>query len=221
MELDLKIVYELAEINGNMTDIERLTTIYAFLSSQFDLGVEGDLVEVGYNAGYTSAFLQMVNLAHGAGTRQLHVYDSFQGLPAPSPFDSYLSEGELEVSADTLRKIFHDRGLPLPRIHEGWFDQTLPTRLPEKIAFAYLDGDFYESILVSLTEVVPRLAPGGVVIVDDYCDREAAPRSWDGLPGVRAACEEYFRDRAGRQALVGVGDLSFLLYRKPVVKEGL
>jgi O-methyltransferase len=64
--------------------------------------------------------------------------------------------------------------------------------------------------------VVPRLSPGGVLIVDDYCDPVLAPRSCDGLPGVKKACDAYFAEHGGSiQPLVGVGDLPFGLYRKP------
>ncbi len=46
--------------------------------------------------------------------------------------------------------------------------------MPEKIAFAFLDGDFYDSIRDSLKLVLPRVQQGGVIIVDDYA-REALP----------------------------------------------
>ena len=43
--------------------------------------------------------------------------------------------------------------------------------LPEQIAFAYLDGDFYDSILVSLQDVYQKLTPGGICLIDYYCDQ--------------------------------------------------
>jgi O-methyltransferase len=51
--------------------------------------------------------------------------------------------------------------------------------LPDKIAFAFLDGDFYESIRDSLRLVGPRMSEGGVIVVHDYTN--------PALPGVRKA----------------------------------
>jgi O-methyltransferase len=57
---------------------------------------------------------------------------------------------------------------------KGWFDQTLPSFSPPgPIAILRLDGDWYESTLVVLEALFKHLAPGGIVIVDDYY-------AWDG-----------------------------------------
>ena len=53
---------------------------------------------------------------------------------------------------------FRKYDLPLPVIHKGWFENTLPTELPAQIAFAHLDGDFYSSIAVSLRYVYPKMS---------------------------------------------------------------
>ena len=53
----------------------------------------------------------------------------------------------------------------------------------ERISFAFLDGDFYESIRVSLELVAPRMDERGVIIVHDYHNEE--------LPGVTRAVEEW------------------------------
>ena len=52
--------------------------------------------------------------------------------------------------------------------------RTFNKRKHPKIAFAFLDGDFYESIRDSLRLVLPRMQQGGVIVVDDYA-REALP----------------------------------------------
>jgi O-methyltransferase len=112
--------------------------------------------------------------------------------------------------------VFRRWGAAPPVVHSGWFSETLDRELPNEIAFCYLDGDFYESIITGLEAVVPRLTGGGVLIVDDYSDLELAPKSWNGLPGVKKACDDYFTPRGiSMQPLIGVGDLSFALYRKP------
>jgi O-methyltransferase len=208
------MIFRLAEDNADMGDIDRLVNIYWALSSVLVFGVPGDIVEVGCNVGKTSVFLRMV-MDYFAPERELHVYDSFQGLPAPGEHDAYLKEGECQATVEQLRETFRTWGLQPPTVHEGWFEQTLPKRLPETIAFGYLDGDFYESTKTSLEHVYPRLADNAVIIVDDYCDAEKNERAFDLLPGPKVACDEFFRDKPEKvSVLVGVGDLAFGYIRK-------
>lgn len=84
-------IYELADENANMTDVQRLTTIYWTLSQVLMFGVPGDVVELGCNAGLTSVYLQML-IDEFDPSRTLHVYDSFAGLPACGPEDRYLHQ---------------------------------------------------------------------------------------------------------------------------------
>ncbi|MFJ6742979.1 TylF/MycF/NovP-related O-methyltransferase [Streptomyces sp. NPDC091279] len=208
------VIFDLAADNPNMTDLDRLTNLYWALCSVLRSGIPGDVVELGCNAGRTSVLLEMVLEAEDAG-RDLHLYDSFDGLPAPSDADRYLKQGDCKATVSDVLAVFERWNLRLPQVHTGWFEATLPRQLPDRVAFAYLDGDFYESIHTSLTHVWPRLSAGGSVIVDDYCDRELSPRAWDGLPGVKKACDEFFADvPASRRILVGAGDLAFAEFRK-------
>ena len=90
--------------------------------------------------------------------------------------------GELMVTKREVKERFLRAGLPVPVIVKGWFSELAPSDLPEKIAFAFLDGDFYESIRDSLKLVLPRMVEGGVLVVHDY-DNPA-------LPGVKKAVDE-------------------------------
>ena len=97
--------------------------------------------------------------------------------------------------------IFQRYNLQLPKIHKGWFSDTLPNGLPEKICFAYLDGDLYESILVSLEHVYPKLTKGAICLIDDYNDPSVDPLGWNSLPGVKKACDEYLADKPEKVTL--------------------
>jgi O-methyltransferase len=212
--VDNQMIFRLAAENAAMGDIDRLVNIYWALSSVLVHDVPGDVVEVGCNVGKTSVFLRMV-MDHYGPDRTLHLYDSFQGLPRPGEHDAYLKEGECPATVEQLRETFRTWNLAQPEIHKGWFDRTLPTRLPDRIAFGYLDGDFYESTLTSLEHVYPRLSPNAIIIVDDYCDTEKNERAFDLLPGPKVACDEFFRDKPEKMSvLVGVGDLAFGYIRK-------
>jgi O-methyltransferase len=208
------VLHRLAAENPNMTDYERLVNLYWALTSVLRSDVPGDVVELGCNAGLTSVLLAMVIEAEDP-SRTLHLYDSFKGLPSPSVHDAYLKEGDCAAEVSDVYRTFERWQVRRPEVHPGWFQETLPTQLPKTVAFGYLDGDFYESILTSLTDVWPRLPYGGTLIVDDYCDPAANPRAWNGLPGVKKACDDFFMSRPVKmRVLTGCGDLAFVELRK-------
>lgn len=147
--------------------------------------VAGDVTEFGCYVGTTSVFLQhaLQNTA-----RQLHVYDSFEGLPEKSPEDSspageHFVAGELFAARRQLVKNFKQQQLPLPVIHKGWFSDLTENDVPEKVCFAYLDGDYYRSILDPLKLIWPRLVKGSIIVVDDYQNEQ--------LPGVKKALDTW------------------------------
>lgn len=94
--------------------------------------------------------------------QRVYGFDSFEGLPqrwrdgfGPGTF----ALPELPAIRDNVRLI------------RGWFDQTLPAFLaehPEPIAFLHVDCDLYSSAKTVLTLAASRLAPGCVVVFDEY-----------------------------------------------------
>lgn len=167
---------------------EQVLTIIGEFQKVVDTRVDGAVVEFGCYIGTTSLFIRRV-LDRMDPERPFHVYDSFEGLPAKSSWDASVTgegfiAGELAVSKKQFLREFQKAHLQPPRVHKGWFSDFVDTDVPEKIAFAFLDGDFYDSIHDSLKLVVPRIQKGGVIIVDDYA-REA-------LPGAAKAVHEFF-----------------------------
>lgn len=153
------------------------------------LVVEGDFVELGCYKGDTSLLLAEVLLG---SDKKLWIYDSFEGLPEKSKFDvSAVGEdfkgGELFVTKREVKERFLRAGLPVPMIKKAWFNELGDGDLPGRIAFAFLDGDFYESIKDSLSLVEDKMVPGGVVVVHDYNN--------PALPGVARAVDEWLSSR--------------------------
>lgn len=167
-----------------------LSVVWRELEKILDAALPGDIVEFGCYIGTTSLFIRRLLSEKGqSGTRNFHAYDSFAGLPEKgsqdaSPAGLDFKAGELSVSKKDLLREFKAANLKPPIVHKGWFNQLSETDVPEQIAFALLDGDFYDSILSSLKLVWPRLVGGGVVLIDDY-GREA-------LPGVERAVRDFF-----------------------------
>lgn len=156
--------------------------------------VGGDIAEFGCYIGTTGLFMRRLLEAYQqSGVRQLYAYDSFEGLPPKSRQDTSAAGvdfkgGELSVSKKQFLHEFHKANLRAPITHKAWFNQLQPHQLPERIAFAFLDGDFYDSIIDSLNLVWPRLSPGAVIAIDDY-KRET-------LPGVERAVQDFFKGKA-------------------------
>lgn len=148
---------------------------------------DGDVVELGCYAGTTSLFL--TRLLQDTN-RTLHVYDSFAGLPEKtkedrSPAGEQFMPGTLLAAKSQFIKHFRQSRLPLPVIHKGWFSELTGHDMPPRIAFAFLDGDYYGSIQDSLEVVWPKLSHGAIVVVDDYTN--------EALPGARQAVDEWLK----------------------------
>jgi O-methyltransferase len=201
-------------------DRGRLQVVEQELARLIAQDVTGSITEFGCYRGGTTAWMRAILDTQG-DEREIHTYDSFQGMPAPADCDGrHLPEGEFASDVAEVYRTHDLHGLRHPVIHAGWFQDTLPGGLPQQIAFIYLDADRYESTLTCLRHAVPRLVPGGILVLDDYADTSvpghggafpAQPR----YPGVMKACQEYFGtaapiDCAAHDSTWGLG-----VYRVP------
>jgi len=170
-----------------------VATVWRELEAILKAGVPGAVVELGCYVGTTSLFIRrLLDQVGQSGAREFHVYDSFQGLPEKVSQDSSaagieFTAGKLSVSKKEFLQQFRAAHLEPPVVHKGWFDDLTGADIPEPIAFAFLDGDFYSSILTSLKLVWPKLSPGAAVLIDDY-QREQ-------LPGVERAIRDFFHGK--------------------------
>lgn len=191
--MDKREITKLIERYGlvsDQVDKAELTVVLGELVRSID-SVEGSIVEFGCYRGTTSLYIKRV-LDKLAPALPFHVYDSFEGLPEKAAQDSspagmQFVAGELAVSKKDFINEFKKAGLALPHIHKGWFDALGGEDVPEPIAFAFLDGDYYDSIRQSLRLIEGKLAPGATVVVDDYAN--------EALPGAARALDEWIRAR--------------------------
>ena len=156
------------------------------------LGVSGDFVELGCYKGDTSLALAEV-LKNSSSDKKLWLYDSFEGLPEKSLNDESVlgkdfKSGELMVTKREVKERFLRAGLKVPIIKKGWFNDFSSDDLPEKIAFCFLDGDFYESIRDGLKLIENKMSDGSILIVHDYEN--------PALPGVKKAVDEWISTRS-------------------------
>jgi len=170
--------------------------------------VPGDLVECGVWRGGVTLYMRAILKAHDIRDRSVWALDSFEGLPEPdleqNPLD-YLSYetlrliGGFAVGVEEVKDTFRRFGLldEQVRFVPGWFDQTVPQLEIGPIAVLRLDADFYASTVPLLQHLVPKVSPGGFVIIDDY-----------GIPHMdaRRAVDEYRQQWGVSAPLVTVND---------------
>ncbi len=174
---------------SDQVDRRELAVVLEQLRRSLDM--KGDVVELGCYLGTSALFIRRILDASGS-LKVFHVYDSFEGLPEKHAQDQSVAgdqfvAGELRATKKQLVDQFKKAHLTVPIVHKGWFESLTDQDIPETIAFAFLDGDYYSSIRASLQLIESHMAPGGIIVVDDY-------RS-EALPGAARALDEWARPR--------------------------
>lgn len=168
-------------------------------------GRAGLIIETGAALGGSS----IVMAAAKDPSRPMKVYDVFGQIPPPTDADGkdvharyqtitggdakglggetyygYRQDLYAEVTAS-----FERLGVPVGDnnidLVKGLFEDTID--IDEPVAFAHLDGDWYESTMTCLERIAPHLVKGGRIVMDDYFH-------WSGC---RRAVDEYFAGRPG------------------------
>lgn len=168
---------------SDQIDERELSIIMRELEKTLEAHVSGDVVEFGCYVGTTSV---PVGKRLVDSDKTLYVYDSFEGLPDKSSEDEspaglQFVAGELLATKKQLIKNFKQANVPLPVMTKGWFSELTPAQIPDHISFAYLDGDYYHSILDPLKLIWNQMSPGAIIIVDDYAN--------EALPGAARAVD--------------------------------
>jgi len=142
--------------------------------------VEGDICEFGVAQGETSALIANEIVA---STKNLHLFDSFEGLPQPTHKDQLKDDifglesmdayaGMIAVPIDLVLARLKAVGFPASRyvIHKGYFENLVGEKenFPTEVSFAFVDFDFYEPIKLVLNFLDTVSPAGAQFIVDDY-----------------------------------------------------
>jgi hypothetical protein len=165
--------------------------------------IPGALVECGVWRGGSMMAVALTLLRLGVHDRELYLFDTFEGMTEPGdedvkhtgePAADLLSDPEAQgqyraaASLEEVRDAVLGVGYPEISVHfvMGRVEDTVPEQAPPEIALLRLDTDWYSSTKHELTHLYPRLASGGVLIVDDYA-------YWQGA---KKAVDEYFAANA-------------------------
>jgi hypothetical protein len=160
--------------------------------------VSGAIVECGVWRGGSMMAVALTLLRLGVTDRDLYLFDTFSGMTEPGDEDvkhtgqraadllagsSRDSHDWATASLEQVQEAVLSVGYPAEKIHfvEGRVEETLPANAPAEIALLRLDTDWYSSTKHELVHLYPRVASGGVLIIDDYA-------YWQGA---RQAVDEY------------------------------
>ncbi len=179
------------QVRGStMCSNARLRGLYRALHYVVSRNIPGDVVECGCAQG-GSAALMALTLRQLRSQRKLWLFDTFEGLPAPTAEDPDFEVADLFTGTcvgklNEVRELFDRLGvLDGTEFVKGLFQQVLPATAVPQISVLHIDGDWYESVKVCLEFLYNKVAPQGVIQFDDY-------GYWKGA---RKAVDEFFEQR--------------------------
>lgn len=195
-----------------MTSVEKLYAVVMAARYVTRYEIPGAIVECGvWRGGSMHAIARGLD-AVGVHDRHLYLFDTYEGMPAPGPRDRRndgRAAAELLASSEKTSHVWAYASLedvqdgfrrvpyPMERLHfiKGPVEQTIPDHAPQRIAVLRLDTDWYASTSHELEHLYDRLAPGGVLLLDDY--------GW--WQGSREAVDEFIARTGARLYLARTG----------------
>jgi SAM-dependent methyltransferase len=136
-------------------------------------GLPGAILEVGCAGGNTTVFL-CKHLDSIGDERKYFCLDTFEGF-VREDIDVEIARGKDAEHYSTVFKAYRKK----------WFDKTMANNRIERVisikgdantfdfrqfselSFCLVDVDLYRPVRRALDEVIPRMAPGGIIVVDD------------------------------------------------------
>jgi hypothetical protein len=184
-----------------MTTVERMLALINAVTYVTNNRIPGDIAECGVWRGGSMMVAAATLIALGDISRSLYLYDTYEGMPAPSEhdksFDGVTADQRLKstpqgagvwcyASIEDVRANILSTGYPADKIHliKGKVEETIPQTIPASLAILRLDTDWYESTRHELNHLYPLLHDRGILIIDDY-------GYWQGA---RKAVDEYFHE---------------------------
>jgi O-methyltransferase len=186
----------------SMTSIERLYAMYKATEYVSRAGIPGSIVESGVWRGGSMMMAALTLLALSDTSRELYLFDTFEGLPSPNPaidldlwgnsqYNEWTRHRRTDTSSDwacaSLEEVQYNlasTGYPRGKFKfvKGLVQRTLRDHCPERISILRLDTDWHDSTVHELAVLYPRISKNGVLILDDY----------GHLLGQRKAVDDFF-----------------------------
>jgi len=150
-----------------LVDVMRCHELWSLVAESSKIA--GDILEVGVWKGGTGCIL--ASRAQMIGRKgDVFLCDTFRGVVKAGPHDaSYVGGEHADTSIDSVNQLLIDVGVHNCIILPGIFpDETGAIIASRRFSLCHIDVDVYESGRGIFDWVWPRMAPGGVVVFDDY-----------------------------------------------------
>ena len=202
-EKELNAIRYVLKNDLTMVSPARLTDTVLAVKYVESNNIQGSFVECGTWRG-GNAIAASLACTKYYKNRNFYIYDTFTGMSEPNDDldksiflrdtskNIFNKNQELDfnswcyASLDEVKENFTKAGLSHENINfiKGKVEETLKVKsnLPEKISVLRLDTDWYDSTIIELEVLYPKLEIGGVLLIDDY-------GYWDGA---REAVDNYF-----------------------------
>jgi hypothetical protein len=171
-----------------MTSNGRLFGLIEAVKYVIKHNIPGDFVECGVWKGGSMMAIAETLIQLGITDRQLYLYDTFEGMTAPTENDIdslnrtadrqlkenfYSKETNIVWAYSGLDEVKNNMSVinyPTQNIHyvKGDILKTIPETISSTIALLRLDTDWYESTKHEMIHLFPLLQRNGVLIIDDY-----------------------------------------------------
>lgn len=166
--------------------------------------VEGDIAECGVYRG-ASLVPMAVWVKQQGLNKTLFGFDSFEGFAESIVRDQEMGGADIEckrpggmneTSYDLVANKVKALHLKNVRLYKGFFERTLPEVSSRRFSFVHLDCDAYDPYRECLNFFYPRLAPGGIILLDEYNDPP-----W---PGCNAAVDEFLSQQGASLQMIAL-----------------
>lgn len=191
-ERELWSVMDHWQLYCGIANLARALAISDLLRSTLE--VPGHVAEFGSWRGANLMLLaKLLRILDPQGSKQVHCFESFEGLSTFVPKDgaSVSTRGQYKGSYEELVDFIGLYELQDDIvIHKGLLQDTIPATLAERpelsFSFAYCDVDLYEPTRLILDQVHPRLAKGGLFVLDEW--------NAERFPGETLAVREFLAE---------------------------
>jgi len=190
----------LAKFNAtNGANTDRRWMLYQLM--RLTQNVPGDTAECGVYQGESSYIMCRVNEENKSFQRTHYIFDSFEGLSAPSEQDgNHWKEGDLSCNLEIVRKRLSE--FNNISFHKGWIPRQFQDVEHRNFCFVHIDVDLYRPTLDSIEFFYPRVNEGGLIICDDYGSSIC--------PGATRAVDEFLQSRGEKMISLSGGGGFFI-----------
>lgn len=215
----LESYHDARRISGSTDDLAKQLRFYTLMQAVEQIlsrQVPGDVVECGCWRGHSTHMIAS-RLEKSAWPGRFLVFDSFAGGLSDKCAIDRTQQGNTS-SKQTLeqKNLFaSDKDkvadvlspFPFVELQMGWIPEVfaqVPDLLTRRFALVHVDVDLYEPTLATLRLFAPRMAKGGIIVVDDYASSH--------FPGATVAVDAYIKEHQPVLSIAGQTGGMLLLY---------